>query len=43
MRGRWKPAAIKDMLRRAGIVDYWKANGWPNQCRKLAGDDFECD
>ncbi|MCH8203440.1 MAG: hypothetical protein IH996_10090 [Proteobacteria bacterium] len=36
-------AAFKDMLRRAKIVDYWNANGWPKQCRVLAGDDFECD
>ena len=36
-------AAFKDMLRRIGIVDYWNVNGWPNQCRVLAGDDFECD
>ncbi len=36
-------AAFKEMLRRAGIVDYWKANSWPKQCRVLKGDDFECD
>ena len=36
-------AAFKDLLRRIGIVDYWNVNGWPNQCRVLAGDDFECD
>ena len=26
----------------AGMVDYWKANDWPDICRETT-DDFECD
>ena len=33
----------KDLLRKTGITDFWKARGWPDLCRPLDGDDFECD
>jgi hypothetical protein len=25
------------------MVDYWKEYAWPNICRELHDDDFECD
>ena len=34
---------FKDAFRRLGILDYWRADGWPEDCRPLEGDDFECD
>jgi hypothetical protein len=30
-------------LRNAGIVDYWRAKGWPDLCRPVGVDDFVCD
>lgn len=32
----------KDVRRKYGLVEYWKASGWPDFCRPLAEDDFEC-
>jgi hypothetical protein len=32
----------KPLLREAGFVDYWRAKGWPDLCRPLGEDDFEC-
>jgi TolB-like protein len=32
----------KLLLREAGFEDYWRAKGWPDQCRPLGEDDFEC-
>jgi len=26
-----------------GMIDYWRTNGFPPQCRSLGDDDFECD
>jgi TolB-like protein/DNA-binding winged helix-turn-helix (wHTH) protein len=38
-----KLAGFKDLVRREGLVDYWRAYGWPELCRPTAGgDDFEC-
>jgi len=42
------PAAVrrterfKKLVRDAGLVDYWRAHGWPDLCRPV-GDDFACD
>jgi len=30
-------------LREIGMVDYWKEYGWPDICRPLGKDDFQCD
>jgi hypothetical protein len=30
-------------VREAGLVDYWKARGWPDLCRPIGANDFECD
>jgi hypothetical protein len=46
----WRPAlrevrtlpGFKDLVRREGLVDYWRAEGWPDLCRPTTGDDFEC-
>jgi adenylate cyclase len=34
---------FKKYIRKAGLIDYWKEYGWPDLCRPLDGDDFECD
>jgi TolB-like protein/DNA-binding winged helix-turn-helix (wHTH) protein len=46
----WRPvmsevrrlAGFKDLVRREGLVDYWRAHGWPELCRPTTADDFEC-
>ena len=38
-----KQQAVKDFFVRRGLVDYWRENGWPDFCRPLGADDFECD
>ncbi len=38
-----KQQAVKDFLVRRGLVDYWRENDWPDFCRPLGDDDFECD
>lgn len=39
--------AHKAMMRRFGLVDHWRAHGWPAQCRPTAAaggaEDFECN
>jgi TolB-like protein/DNA-binding winged helix-turn-helix (wHTH) protein len=34
---------FKAYLREIGMVDYWKEYGWPDICRELNEDDFECE
>jgi len=34
---------FKVLVRRIGLVDYWKARGWPDLCRPVGADDFECE
>ena len=34
---------FKAFLREIGIVAYWHEYGWPDICRPLDGDDFDCD
>ena len=31
------------MTRKAGLVDYCRASGWPDLCRPMGADDFVCD
>jgi hypothetical protein len=38
-----KTERFKAHVRKAGLVDYWKARGWPDLCRPMATDDFVCD
>jgi TolB-like protein len=49
--GIWSPAfaplrkteRFKAFARKAGLVDYWRARGWPDLCRPMGTDDFVCD
>jgi TolB-like protein len=38
-----KTERFKAFVRKAGIVDYWRERGWPDLCRPVGADDFECD
>ena len=33
---------FKTYVRAAGLVEYWRAKGWPEFCRPTTADDFEC-
>jgi hypothetical protein len=34
---------FKSVMRDFGFVDYWRARGWPAQCRATGTNDFVCD
>ena len=34
---------FKRVIREFGYDTYWRANGFPQQCRAVGSDDFECD
>jgi hypothetical protein len=34
---------FKAYARKLGLVDYWRARGWPEFCRPVGTDDFVCD
>jgi hypothetical protein len=38
-----KTERFKTFVRKAGMVDYWRARGWPDLCRPMGADDFVCD
>jgi hypothetical protein len=38
-----KTAAFKMFLKDAGLVEYWRARGWPALCRPVGTNDFTCD
>jgi tetratricopeptide (TPR) repeat protein len=38
-----KTSRFKTVMRDFGFVDYWRARGWPAQCRAEGADDFVCD
>ena len=38
-----KTERFKAFVRDAGMVDYWRARGWPDLCRPVGADDFVCD
>ena len=38
-----KTERFKAFVRAAGLVEYWRARGWPDLCRPTTGDDFECE
>jgi TolB-like protein len=38
-----KTGAFKAWARETGLVEYWGARGWPDVCRPVGADDFECD
>jgi hypothetical protein len=29
-------------VRKAGMVEYWRAKGWPDLCHPVGADDFAC-
>ena len=31
------------LVRSAGLLDYWRAKGWPDFCRPQGADDFICN
>ncbi|MFT5141031.1 MAG: adenylate cyclase [Rhodothermales bacterium] len=35
--------AIKQYVRDHGLWDLWQSRGWPDLCRPVGDDDFECD
>ena len=38
-----KSEKFKELARALGLVDYWQEVGFPEQCRTLSDNDFECD
>jgi tetratricopeptide (TPR) repeat protein len=34
---------FKAYVRSAGMVQHWRAKGWPDRCRPRGADDFVCD
>jgi len=38
-----KTERFKALVRAWGFPDYWRARGWPDRCRPIGADDFECD
>jgi TolB-like protein len=46
----WDPALapvrkmerFKALIRKMGLVEYWRTNGWADLCHPTTGEDFEC-
>jgi TolB-like protein len=38
-----KTERFKAYVRDLGLVDYWRAKGWPEFCKPTTGDDFACN
>ena len=38
-----KTERFKAFVRDAGMVDYWRAKGWPEFCHPTTGENFACD
>lgn len=38
-----KTERFRAFVRKASLVDYWRARGWPDLCHPTTGDDFTCD
>jgi hypothetical protein len=38
-----KTERFKTYVRALGLVDFWRAKGWPEFCHPTTGDDFVCD
>jgi TolB-like protein/DNA-binding SARP family transcriptional activator len=38
-----KTERFKAFARSAGLVEYWRAKGWPDLCRPMGTGDFVCD
>jgi hypothetical protein len=38
-----KTERFKTLVREMGLVDYWKARGWPDLCKPVGANDFVCE
>jgi TolB-like protein/Flp pilus assembly protein TadD len=38
-----KTHRFKVLMRKSGLVDYWRLRGWPDLCRAAANNDFDSD
>jgi tetratricopeptide (TPR) repeat protein len=38
-----KAERFKAYVRALGLVDYWRAKGWPDLCHPVGADDFACE
>ena len=38
-----KTERFKAYMRNTGLVDYWRARGWPDLCKPVGANDFACD
>jgi tetratricopeptide (TPR) repeat protein len=38
-----KTERFKTYVRARGLLDYWRARGWPQWCHPTTGDDFACE
>ena len=38
-----KTERFKALMRANGMLDYWRAKGWPDLCRPVGAADFVCD
>ncbi len=36
-------SAFRSRVKESGLLAYWQTNGWPDLCRAVGDDDFECD
>ena len=34
---------FKALMRDLKLVDYWRQSGWPDHCRPVGAEDFECN
>ena len=34
---------FKALMKKAGMIEYWRAKGWPAQCHAIGADDFACE
>ena len=37
-----KTERFKTLMRKSGLVEYWRARGWPQFCHPTTSDDFAC-
>jgi adenylate cyclase len=38
-----KTPRFKELIKEIGLFDYWQQYGWPDLCRPVGDDDFECE
>jgi len=38
-----RTSRFKDVVKRSGILAYWDETDYPEGCRPVGSDDFECD